>query len=118
MLLLQNKLSQVEKYGPIWKIRDNEKLIPVLSRLVNAMSELKVLVDKHSIGDVLYHPSNIGIIYDLIGVQRNEKFTLKNMKTQMNSWEMWDKLMEFLKGELRFKERLVLNEKSRQQFSS
>ena len=118
MLLLQNKLSQVEKYGPIWKIRDNEKLIPVLSRLVNAMSELKGLAEKHSIGDVLYHPSNLGIIYDLIGVQRNRKFTSKNINIKMNSQETWDKLMDFLKGELRINERLVLNEKSRQQFSS
>ena len=92
MLLLQNKLSKVEKYGPIWKIWDNEKLIPVLSKLVNAMSELKGLAEKHCIGDVLYHPSNLGIIYDLIGAQRKRKFTSKNIKIKMNSQETWDKL--------------------------
>ena len=34
-LLLQNKLSDVRKVGPIWKIKDNEKLIPAISQLVN-----------------------------------------------------------------------------------
>ena len=117
LLLLQNKLSHVEKYGPIWNKRDDEKLIPVLSKLVNAMSELKDLEETRSIGDVLYHPSNLGKIYSLIGAKIIRISTSMNINIKMNSQEKWNKLMEFLKDELRIIESLVLNRKSMQQFS-
>ena len=35
MLLLQNMLSEVKKHGPLWKIKDKERLIPAISRLLN-----------------------------------------------------------------------------------
>ena len=111
MLLLQNKLSEVEKYGPIWKIKEDENVIQALAKLLNAMGELRELVG-HSIEDVLYHPSNLGIIFSLIGDQRRRKFTSKNINVKMNSQEKWVKIMEFLKCELRIKERLVLDERS------
>ena len=39
-LLLQNKLCETEKCGPIWKIREPKRLIQSLSTLNNAMTEL------------------------------------------------------------------------------
>ena len=115
MLLLQNRLSEVEKYGPIWKIKD-ENVIQALAKLLNAMGELGELVERHSIEDVLYHPSNLGIIFSLIGDQRRQKFTSKNINVKMNSQEKWVKIIEFLKCELRIKERLVLDERSMHHF--
>ena len=90
-LLLQNKLSDVRKMGPIWKIKDDEKLIPVIAQLVNAMSELQFLVEKHDIKSILYHPSNLGIIYDLIGAQRKRRFINENSDIEMNEQEEWEK---------------------------
>ena len=49
MILLQNKICEVEKYGPIWKLKDDEKVIPALAPLLIVMRELGDLVEKHSI---------------------------------------------------------------------
>ena len=116
-LLLQNKLSDVKKMGPIWKIKDNEKLVPVISQLVNAMSELQFLVEKHDIKNILYHPCNLGIIYDLIGSQRKMRFIKKSIDVKMNQQEEWEKLMVFLKREIREREEFVLSERASTQTS-
>ena len=116
-LLLQNKLCDVEKLGPIWKIRDNEKLIPALSNLVNVMSDLKVLAHKHKIENALYHSSNLGIIYNQIGKQRESKFISKNIDIRMDEQGKWNKIIEFLRREVRIKEEQVLSEKARTHIS-
>jgi hypothetical protein len=114
MLLLQNKLSEVRTYGLIWKIREKEKLIPAISKLLNSMGELRDLAAKHGLKDQLYHHSYLGIIYDLIGNERREKFIAKHIKSKLTCEEKWKTLMEFLTHELRVKEEIVLDEKSRQ----
>ena len=114
MLLLQNKLGEVKKCGELWKIKDKEKLMTGLSKLVNSMVELKALAEKHSIKDQLYHHSYIGMIYDVIGDQRKEKFAYKNAGVQMSGEEKWAKLMKFLTVEMTVLEELLMDEKSRQ----
>ena len=113
----KTNLSDVRKMGPIWKIKDEEKLIPVISQLVNAMSELQFLVEKHDIKNALYHSSNLGIIYDLIGDQRMRRFIAENSNTEMNEQENWNKIMVFLRCELRNREKFVLNKKASTQTS-
>ena len=34
-ILLNNKLSEVIKYGPLWKIKNDEKIIQVMIKLIN-----------------------------------------------------------------------------------
>ena len=113
LLLLQNKLSEVKRIGPLWKIKDKEKLITAISEMLNGMAELKKLAEFHNIKDQLYHHSYLGIIFDLMGNRRKEKFTYKNISSSINCEEKWSKLMEFLKHELKVTESLVLDEKSR-----
>ena len=57
--LLQNKLREVEDLGPLWKLRDAEKLVQSLSKLVNAMTELSKMARKHGIANDLYHGRGI-----------------------------------------------------------
>ena len=115
MLHLQNKLSEVKKHGPLWKIKDKEMLIPAISKLLNSMTELKHLAEKHSIKDQLYHHSYLALIFDIIGNDRKEKFTYQNVKVKLSCEEKWNKLMEFLTYELKVIENLVLDEKSKEQ---
>ena len=79
MLLLQNKLSEIEKYGPIWKRKNDEGIIPEISNLVNAMEELRNLVKRHKIEPGLYHSGNLGIIYNIMGKQRTVRFTTEHI---------------------------------------
>ena len=114
MLLLQKKLSEVKKCGPLWKIKDKEKLIAALSVLLNGMTELKILAEKHDIKDQLYHHSYIGLIFDLIGNNRREKFVFKNVDNKLKCEDQWMKLMEFLENEMKALKNIVLIEKSKQ----
>ena len=96
MLLLQNKLSEVRKCGKISNIKEKEKLMTTISMLVNGMGELENLAEKHNIKDQLYHHSYIGMIFELIGNQRREKFAYKSVGIQMTCEEKWKKLKFFL----------------------
>ena len=65
--LLRNKIREVEDLGPVWKMREPEKLVEALSKLVNAMIELRKMAEKHGIENDLYHGRGIGIIINIIG---------------------------------------------------
>ena len=45
-LLLRNKLENIETMGSIWKLRDKQKLVQVLTKLSFAMTELQSLVER------------------------------------------------------------------------
>ena len=48
-ILLNNKLHEVTKYGPLWKIKNDEKLVQILTKIINGMKELVSLAEKHNI---------------------------------------------------------------------
>ena len=81
------------------------------------MSELQFLVETHDIKNALYHSSNLGIIYDLIGAQRQRKFISENSGSRMNEQEEWNNIMTFLRRELRNREEFVLQLKASTQSS-
>ena len=77
MLLLQNKLSEVKKHGPLWKIKNKERLIPAKSRLLYNMTELTNLAEKHSITGQLYHHGYLALIFDIIGmIEKKNSLTI------------------------------------------
>ena len=86
-ILLTNKLSDVAKCGPLWKIKDEDKLINQITKLINGMTELNNLAEKHKIEESLFHQSNIQKIYDLIGKWRLIKFTEQNIDKELTEVE-------------------------------
>ena len=44
---LTNKLSDAAKCGPLWKIKNVDKLINQITKLINGMTELNNLAEKH-----------------------------------------------------------------------
>ena len=99
MMLLQNKLSDVKSCGPIWKVTEKPKLLQIISKLINGMTELESLASKHSIEDQLYHHSYISMVFDLIGDQRREKFAYKYAGETMTCKVKWQKIREYLSKE-------------------
>ena len=61
-ILLNNKLDGIESDIPLWKIRNDEKLIHSITKLINRMKELRILAEKHKIEEDLFHASNLGKI--------------------------------------------------------
>ena len=105
-VLLNNKLETVENLLPLWKIRSDEKLILTVTKLINSMKELGSLAEKHDIQQILFHPSNLSKIYELIGKKRQTKFLELNMGIELSIQDEWDRLIDFLDNELKLKEKM------------
>ena len=96
--LLQNKLREVEELGPLWKLKDSEKLIQFLSKLVNTMTELSKMANKHDIYNDLY--------------QRKFYSDVKNRNVAKK--DIWENLIKFLSTELELDKILALDSKTMQ----
>ena len=111
-MILKSKLKEIEKLGSIWKIKDNEKLVQILSKLIFAMTELKTLAEKYCLEGELYYNNAILVkIYDIMGFYHRDRFIRMNDDSSLKKKEMWGKLSEYLKNELKFREKLILVEK-------
>ena len=53
--LLSRKLSQLNNYESLWKIRDPEKIADGLSKFIAVMTDLLQLSKKHSIENKLFN---------------------------------------------------------------
>ena len=49
VILLNDKLSEVVINAPLWKVKNEEKLIQQITQLINGMKELNNLAEKHNI---------------------------------------------------------------------
>ena len=68
-VLLDKKLNQVRKIGPLWKL-SGERLKEGLMNLINGISDLITLSKYHGIENKLYYGDSIDIIYGLMGEMR------------------------------------------------
>ena len=73
-IMLKNKLSEVKKIGPLWKLKDVERIKVGLATLLNLMSDLLKLSKEHGIEQKLYHGEALDIIYDMMGDARITKW--------------------------------------------
>ena len=116
--LLSKKLSSVESIGPLWKIKDIEKLKIALMSLINGMSDLISLAKYHNIEGKLYFGEGIDIIYGLMGDFRVTKWLTNICDKDLEGEELWNELICFLEKELKVKQELshikkkCVNEKS------
>ena len=96
------KLSEVVRNGPLWKVKNEEKLIQQITKLINGMKELN-LAERHNIEDALFHQSNLQKRYDLIGNWRLIKFSERNIDKKFTQNKNGKKIVDFLNKELRIK---------------
>ena len=109
-ILLNDKLSKIIS-GPLWKVKNDEKVIQMMTKLINGMKELIKLAEKHGIEEALFHQSNLVKIYDLIGKGRQISFVEQNIDKEMTLKQEWQNIIDFLHKELRSKEKLFMCEK-------
>ena len=99
--MLQKKLSSLEKFSNLEKIKDDEKIAYILTSLLNAMTDLSMSAEDYNLEGELYHGGGIHKILDLMGKQRERTFISKK----------WNKLATFLENELKEREAYILYEK-------
>ena len=82
-VLLKNKVKDIRKDGPIWK-------------LMYAMSELQKFASKHNIENEVYYGGAIETIYEIIGFKYRNKFIAKYCQIKLIKKEIWEKTIQYL----------------------
>ena len=73
-ILLKNKLAEVKAMGPMWRLKDADKLKDCLIKLINAMHDLLKLSKQFNIEQKLYHGEAFDIIQGMMGEPRLTKW--------------------------------------------
>ena len=93
-LLLQNKISALDKFSNLESVKDDEKISFILSSLINAMCDLEKIANDYDLQGELYYG---GGLYRIMGSTRERA-----------------KLEDFLRAEHKEIEAYVLNTKVKQ----
>ena len=112
-LLLQNKISSLDKFSGLEKLRDDEKIAFSLSSTLNIMTDLNKLAETYNLEGELYYGGGLHKMLELIGKSRERNFIKFTVKHNLSNKEKWLKLKEFLNEELLEREAFVLNEKTK-----
>ena len=111
-LLLQNKLSSLDKMGGLYNARSDQKLGNALTKLVNAMQDLSVLASEHDLEGQLYEGGGPEKIMCLLGDKRHRRFRGENLNANFSKKQEWQKLKEFLSKELKLTEKMLIDQKN------
>ena len=108
-LLLEKGLYEIVKMGEIWKIKDKEKLVHALSKLISIMLEVQRLAVRHDIENELYYGGSIQKIYKNLGYGYTNRFIRKYCVSKPSKKDCWSNLVEFITKEVKFQEEIILN---------
>ena len=106
-VLLDKKLAQVRKIGPLWKL-SGERLKESLVNLINGISDLISLSKYHGIENKLYYGDSLEIIYGLMGEVRVKKWISLTCDEDLEEELKWQRLISFLEKELKVQQELSL----------
>ena len=126
-LLLQNKIAKLDKFESLDKIKDDDKMIIALAKIINMMGELKSLAEKHNLETKLYVGGGLEKILSLIGSDSERRFFAKYVDKLSSSGSStedtttdsipekqdWKNLTEYLEKQLAIREKLALVQKSK-----
>ena len=123
-LLLQTKMNDLDKLGDLDLVEGDEKLSNALSKLINVMTELSTLAEKHKLEYKLYVGGGLEKIFRVVGDTRERRFYAKYWESSSSSGTgqsevlvektTWENLKLFLQRELSIQEKLTLNRKSKE----
>ena len=109
-VLLQNNLSDINKSSALLKSRNPEQLQQGLMKLINTMTDLMNLAEKHNIEVKLYNSDGTNKIYSLMGDNRLTRWLTSISDVDIEGKELWKRLIKFLEKELKVvQEKALLN---------
>ena len=130
-LLLQNKISHLDKFERLDKVKGDEKLGLALTKIINMMTELTSLAEKYNLEYKLYVGGGLEKILGLLGNERERRFVKwsldsgasssgNSLSQRGSSSELcdekseWENLKVFLEKERNLRERMTLLQKSKE----
>ena len=106
-LVLKKKLSQTGNISQLWKIRDQEKLVDALSKIVNMMRDLYQLAE-HIIKSHLYSGYRLERIYQMMGDSQVTRWLSTICQVEYNDEQTWHHLIGFLEHDLKVQQQKLL----------
>ena len=82
-LLLKKKLLHLGQINQIWKLKDSEKIVKALSKMINTMKDLEHLACEHNIQARLYSGGGLDRIYQLLGGNRVTRWFQPSVMTHI-----------------------------------
>ena len=107
-LLLKRKIADIGKINYLWKLRDCEKVVDALSKIINTMKDPEKLASDHNIKSKLFSGDGLEKIYQLLGDSRMTRWLAIVCEQTYDDEELWLKLIEFLEKELKVQQQKVL----------
>ena len=112
-LLLKKKLPQIGNISQIWKIRNQEKLVDTLSKIINIMRDLHQLAEQHNIKSRLYSGNGLERIYQMMSDSQVTRWLSTICEVEYNDEQTWYHLIEFLERDLKvLQQKLSIQNKS------
>ena len=124
-MLLQNKMSSLDKLENLEKVKGHENIAQFLAKLINVMLELGTLAKKHNLECKLYVGGGMEKVLSLLGGNLEMRFLKENLEeisSSSSDWKesevtqskrMWDNLVKFLQKELSLRETAVVINKNK-----
>ena len=92
-LMLQNKLSALDKVGGLYAIKDSKKLGTTIVQLCNSMKDLGKLAMEHDLEGQLYEGGGLEKVMSLIGESRHRKFRSENLSVDLSKKQLWQNVV-------------------------
>ena len=110
--MLDKKLAEVRRIGPLWKLKGSERIRDGLINIINAMSDLISLCKRHCIEGKLYNGDALNIIYSMMGDGRVTRWLTCICDENLEDEALWSKLIMFLEKELKVEQEKALIKKN------
>ena len=128
-------MNNLDKLGNLSSVEGDEKFANALAKIINVMTELSTLAQKHNLEYKLYVGGGLEKVYKIIGIDMERRFLRKNLKATSSTSSSsssdseglaspgsevlaekmtWENLKQFLQEEHSIRETLVLNQKSKE----
>ena len=107
-VMLNKKLTEVRKIGPLWKTKDSDRVTQCLISITNAMSDLIQLAKRHNLEGNLYYGEGLDIIYGVMGDDRLKKWLTSICDESLEGENLWRRLVRFLEKELKVQQEMTL----------
>ena len=107
-LLLKKKMSEICKINQLWKMKDPEKVVDTLSKIINIMKDLEHLAEEHKIQSKLYYGDGLDRIYQLLGDNRVTRWLSMICEESYDEKELWSQMINFLEKDLKVQQQKVL----------
>ena len=106
--LLKRELSQIGNISQLWKIRDQQKLVDALTKIINLMRELYQLAEQHNIKSRLCSGDRLERIYQTMGDSRVTRWLSTICEVEYNDEQTWHHLIQFLDHDFKIQQQKLL----------